>query len=789
MPAIRDWTYNYGTVVTATTISCELPDYQQDDLLLAICSTDLGAQTWSLAGWTQLFSVTNTSNLAVLYKIAGASESDPTFTYTNTETANVALVAIKDVNITTPIDGYTTANNTVARTATPTRTATNNNSLNIYCWNHGAIAVIPSIIEGPVTQIVAKDGSAHSDGFAWNFQPASGTTPSDIYWTVSGTTYDGLIAVITINPPSGGATVIPTHCASDSSIYVDPIHGVTAFQGNTAWGETATTYFGTTLAGRTLANTATIARVDYGINSYRSAGGMSGPTTANTWRGGILNLAVANKPNVTGKNILLHAVPYLPADIQTVYNVGLSKGIAVGMYSSANNCKTWHVHGFGTAWGVKRTPVIINSSNTSGVIDTQGTFDPSSVAGFGCFTCGFLVSSDWVWTMIWVLGITVVAGGNTAIPININEIVNVVATGHERMSVVQQATNQMLVLQPIQIGNGGTNPTYLDLDATAIEFPEIYNTATKQVYYCSVDNIAEIIYYPGASDTIKHRNSVISGKSRFKWGLHASASTSATYDFGGTSVINAGTITLNKAIVVDNLTINNYSTIDASGLTLTNSVIKGCPIGNDTITLTTASNIDYCNINTIGITSGNRWCSITDPTIFTGSTFTSDTSSGHAMRITSPGTYSFSGNVFNSYGIIGGNTAAIYNDSTGLVTLNITNGGSIPTYRNGAGASTVVNNLVTLKITVVDKLGGGIQNAQTAIYKISDNTELMNQDTNASGIAETTFNYVTDTNIYVRIRKSSTGITRYFPIDASGTIITSGYISTFTLIEDAIASS
>jgi len=61
---------------------------------------------------------------------------------------------------------------------------------------------------------------------------------------------------------------------------------------------------------------------------------------------------------------------------------------------------------------------------------------------------------------------------------------------------------------------------------------------------------------------------------------------------------------------------------------------------------------------------------------------------GHAIEITTPGTYTFSGNIFTGYGSTGTTNAAIYNNSGGTVTLNISGGGSVPTYRNGAGATT-----------------------------------------------------------------------------------------------------
>ncbi len=713
MPAIRDWSYNYHSTTTATTITVPLPKYVVGDLLLAVLSTDTTAQTWSCSGWAQLFSATNTANLGVMYKIAGASETDPTFTYTGAESANGAILSIRDFNVSSIFADYDTANRTVARQAMPVSVASENNSLIIYCCNSSVTAVVPSIIEGSVTQICAKDGLAHSDGIAWAFQASLGNTPSNIYSSISGTGYLGVLATAVINPPAAGATVIPPYCASDSSVYVDPIHGVTAYNGNTAFAATALTYWATPMAGKTLANATVSAKVDYGINTFRSCGGMTGPTTANTWQGATTVLATANKPNVSGKNVLVHTIPLIPADLQTVYYVGLGKGTAVGMCSAAENGKVWHVHGFGTPWGINRVPIIIHPSNTSGLIDTRGTFDPTSVLAFGFFTCGFLVSSDWTWTMIWVLDTTVVAGGNASEPVDIGGIVTVVADGHERMSIIRQAANQMLVLQPIQIGNGGTNPTYLKLDSTAIEFPEIYNLATKQVYYCSVPNVSGITYYAGANDTIIHRNSIISSPSKYYWKFDANSSASAVYDFNGLSVINAGTITLQNNIPLEGITFASCSEIASAGAIITDCTFKQ---STGTAALSVASVADMNKI--------------------TDSWFLDNTSGsvGRAIKITTAGTYTFDNLQFS------GSSYDIENASNGVVTGSCISGSNATTYINTGGGSTFIVNTKVLTLT------GLIAGSEIVILEAGTTNVLVDEETGGTSY-DYGYNYIANTYI------------------------------------------
>lgn len=104
-------------------------------------------------------------------------------------------------------------------------------------------------------------------------------------------------------------------------------------------------------------------------------------------------------------------------------------------------------------------------------------------------------------------------------------------------------------------------------------------------------------------------------------------------------------------------------------------------------------------------------------------------------------------------------------------------------------ATVTVSNDVSLTVTVIDTDSDPIGTAQTAIYRTSDDAELMNTDTNGSGVATTTFNFISDTPVYIRVRKSSTGTTRYFNASGTGTIEDTGLSATITMRTDTIASS
>jgi hypothetical protein len=695
MPAIRDFSQNQSTVATATTLVLAPPALVAGDLLLAILVADTQSiETWSNnASMTQLFNVNNTCGLTVFWKIATGSETDITFTRTLAESFNGVLISIRDVHPTAPVvatsgTGYLTANTTAARSAMPQLTTTNADNLLIYLQANSGLAV-PSIIEGPVTGIVGQDGVAESLGVGWGFKGPAGLTSAAVFASnvLAGAAINAIIKVM---PPATGATVIPTYCAADASIYVDPINGTTAYNGNGAFAATATTSFGTTINGRTLANGTVAALVDYGINSFHSVGQLTGTATANTWAGAVQSPVAGNRPNVTGKNVLVHVMPSTPRQLQITRSASLdgSMGIAIGMASTAATAfKVWHVHGANTSWQERRVPCVVNEAATGGLKQSTGTLVPSSILTFGFFSSSTGVAPVWTFSSLWVLDTTTVAGGNAATPITVPGIVDAYSNGHERMSALQQGANQMTLYGPLQIGDGGTSPTYLNLDATATEFPSQYNQDAKLVNYCSIDNVAGLTYYAGATDTIKHKNSVISSPSKYHWRIHASSSTSATYDFSGLSVIGAGSTQLRAGITLNGVTFTNCNPIAAIGTTLINCKFNS-HTGNNALTVASPSEM----------------------ALITNSSFTGNT---RAIRITTAGTYTFSGLTFS------GNTFDVENASTGLVTINAINGANPTTVTNtGAGATTTIVNAKTLKITNI------ISDTEVRIYRTSDTTEL-----------------------------------------------------------------
>jgi hypothetical protein len=254
----------------------------------------------------------------------------------------------------------------------------------------------------------------------------------------------------------------------------------------------------------------------------------------------------------------------------------------------------------------------------------------------------------------------------------------------------------------------------------------------------------------------------------------------------------AWTLTASAVNTTTNLYASSFSDMRRGAINSTGAIRSCTFVGCGELTPNGAI-IDasvFQNVQTAAPISGTWALIINAPSEMAAVTNTKFIACNKAIKITAAGTYTFS-NIFFS-----GNTFDVENASTGLVTINVTNGGSTPIVTNtGVGSSSVVNNAVNLTVTVLDTLGNSIQNTIVSIYKAGNvvaGQELMNGLlTNASGVVTTTFNFIANQAIVIRLRNSGgapqTITTRYFPIDASGTITTTGYTATFTMIQDTTA--
>lgn len=234
-------------------------------------------------------------------------------------------------------------------------------------------------------------------------------------------------------------------------------------------------------------------------------------------------------------------------------------------------------------------------------------------------------------------------------------------------------------------------------------------------------------------------------------------STTGTATFDACSFNAFRAMVLTSAVTFTSNTVTESEGIVQAGATITDCVFSGSPVATG-VAMMTSSN----------------------PQAISGCSFESG-GNGHAIEITTAGTYNFNGNTFSGYSGTG-NSAPIYNNSGGAVTLNIGNNGDTPTVRDGVGASTTVNNTVTVRVTAKD-VGDSSAISGARIYltaaaggPLSEGTIILNNTSNGSGIVEDTgFNFVSNQPVTGKIRKSSPGDTLYKTSPIAGTITASGF--------------
>lgn len=331
----------------------------------------------------------------------------------------------------------------------------------------------------------------------------------------------------------------------------------------------------------------------------------------------------------------------------------------------------------------------------------------------------------------------VVAGGDANNPITSADVADVGRSF--RLPVIQQVGGaSLLSYAPIQIGGG--DAVNFQINAGSLQFPRRSSTTEKELNFHAENNNIGISYAGKLGDVIKHTNSIISSPSQYYWEINPNATISGVWDFSGLSIINAN-VTLRPVTIFNDMSFSSCSAITASGCDIDFCSISNVPAINNSFNVSDTTTVNNCTINTSTITTSGYWCSTSNPEIFQDNAFIGGT--GHALRFTTSGTYDFIGNTFTGYGSNNTGNASIFNDTGGLLTLNISGGGSTPTYRNGTSASTTINNNVNITLT------GLINPTEVRVYIAGTTTEIAGQENVITGTFQ--FSYGAGSSVDIRI--------------------------------------
>jgi len=272
-------------------------------------------------------------------------------------------------------------------------------------------------------------------------------------------------------------------------------------------------------------------------------------------------------------------------------------------------------------------------------------------------------------------------------PVNFDTYIDAMHSWEYDDIIKKQGTKQYLPPYHVQIGDGSTK-TVAEINSTSIDYP--FN---DQLY-----NVNE--YHPASKFSLKlspndkfdYKTSLNSSEKPQDFVIDSASSSLATTSFAGLAII--GKRVINNA---NNFVMNDVFFQQTYGITLNGGKLNRCTIEDTKLSpaliTNNPSNIYDCRF----ISSG----------------------SGHAIEISSTGTFDFVNNQFVGYGDDDTNNSAIYNNSGGLVTLNIPSGQQIPTIKDGVDSVTIIESpplQVTLQANV------SLVGAEIRIYDASSGT-------------------------------------------------------------------
>ena len=192
-------------------------------------------------------------------------------------------------------------------------------------------------------------------------------------------------------------------------------------------------------------------------------------------------------------------------------------------------------------------------------------------------------------------------GGGDSRPAVLADMADALASWGDFDLAGLQGGSQTLLKLPTQIGNGGTDEVYFDHQGNAVAFPPDYSPLAERSigWNCSTNAVA-LTVYAGADDTIGLAGGVVSSPVEQTFTVHASSSTSATYDFSG-MVLRGYAPTLKTGIDMDGVTFIGCGEIAAKGCNLTDCTISDTTSTDAAVAFDTSGvTLTRCTIDVTG---------------------------------------------------------------------------------------------------------------------------------------------------------------------------------------------
>jgi hypothetical protein len=717
MAYIADFAITYGGAIT--NIAMNMPQHQTGDLLIALVtmnsgSASAGATSSPASGnWVVASNATNADNTFTWLRALATGSTNALY-LTTADDYCCTVIAVRDVGGTTATDAIDVSNITGSTTSTavPSNasvTPTLDDSLVVYLMAVNGIATAQHSPPG-IHNLISFDnggstaGTAITQGVGWYIHRTGGTATPAPQWVASAAG-NSARATIAIKNKTGGRIPAYIGDATAPAEHILGGHFTSTVTGTLVSYTGSLTMTGSMTNGKTTSYVAVSTSVgaDLGINPFSFAATKAAATQAATALTGfevtLTNAAgTATSRDFSGGGLIVGSVIGGTPKMGS-FGIGsiAQGGCVVRVGSGASAWKAYQVAAKDANPTTEARSVFsIQPGYTGTQYGSAGSWTTSSTQYLQFLSNQPSFASSVNWAEIYYAGVHVVCGGDSTYPVDTSGVAEIGKS--YRLPVIQKFGGAgLLSYVPIQIG--GEDSVNFQIEAGALQFPERYNTSSRNIAYHGADNALGISYAGKSGDVIKHINSVITSLTPYYWEINAAATNAATWDFSGLVVVGAGNITLRNVMTFNDMSFNTYGTATTSGCTLVNCSFTEPAATSGSLVVDSSTSFSDCVFDTTTITAGNYLTTTTTPSVFTNCTFNGSSSSGHAIEITTPGTYTFSGNILNGYGATGSTSAAIYNNSGGTVVLNVSGGGTVPTYRNGAGATTTVNASADVTLT------------------------------------------------------------------------------------------
>lgn len=698
MASIRDYAVTIYSAATASMV-CEMPVHESGDLLVAFVNKDSASNFTTPGTWTAQQTQTSAGAAGGVYTKRAASSSETVTFALTAETCCAVVIAVKDCNGTTEADAISGSAKSGADDSTlPLAgvgiTPSHDNCLILHGLSTDS-GIGPNALP-PWVNLFAGDAGANSLCVAYTHQKTAAAITAPNHW--AGAQDDSRGFIIAIRPAGTNDTFdayLPL--STTPARQISPLNGSTGVVDKgtyrTGAGIAITSVAGKTVSGVTVATTA-----DSGINPFRGSMRNAGSSSTTNLNHTELPLTSSEDLSDLGTNLVFGTFLNLaPRDyVDTGSPAQGGKYIIVG--TTTSDWRAWVVGGqfSATERSDARNNYLIDVSSAATIYGSAGAFDETAVIEFAFGSAGYYGAPSVLWNELYAIGVVTLAGGSSFAPFNFDNLIFAVNNGCGILPLMQQAGALATMWAPIKFG--GVDPIFVRCNLNTFQYPRVADEIDFVDFHVPA-NVVGIEFDgqdrgSGDVDILHFTNCLFTSPSSYYWRFASTHDAGADIDFSGASVVGA-LVTLRSTVSLDRVTFIDCSSITQNGATLTN-----CNFQN---TKVNADNIE----------------AISDASFTSGGT-------GHGIEITSNtgSPFDLTNVEFSGYGADGTTDAAIYNNSGGAVTLNII-GGTTPTVRNGAGASTtLVINPVTVTVNVKDAdTGSNIQNARV-LLETSDNTQL-----------------------------------------------------------------